>query len=100
MGCQEPVLHSTLLHCMSLLMAQSGHAGQRVPRQLLGVKQPRLWLSREAANDPKRTSTLVRRNALRIHRLGASCDRIDTRRNLIGVPSSRHVREISLGGTL
>jgi hypothetical protein len=26
MGCQEPVLHSTLLQCMSLLMAQSGHA--------------------------------------------------------------------------
>ncbi len=39
----------------SPLLALSGHAGQRVPRQLSGVKQPCLLLGRAAANDPKRT---------------------------------------------
>jgi hypothetical protein len=40
---------------MRLLVALSGHAGQRLPRQLSGVKQPRLSLGCAAANDPKQT---------------------------------------------
>ncbi len=36
----------------SPLLALSGHAGQRVPRQLSGVKQPRLSLGGAAGNDP------------------------------------------------
>jgi len=37
-------------------MAHSGHAGQRVPRQLSGVKRTRPPSAGAAANDPKRTS--------------------------------------------
>src|ERR1700733_15479491 len=41
------------------LLAQSGHAGQRVPRQLSGVKQPRVYLGCAAAKDPKGTWRLA-----------------------------------------
>jgi hypothetical protein len=46
------VFVSLLLQCMSPLMAQSRRAGQRVQRQLSGVKQPRFWLGHVAAYDP------------------------------------------------
>ena len=38
-GCQEPVLHSTLLQRTSPFLALSGHASERLSRQLPGVKR-------------------------------------------------------------
>jgi len=48
-------LFALMLQCMSPGMALNCRAGRSQPRQLLGVKQPRLWLGCAAANDPKRT---------------------------------------------
>jgi len=45
-----------LLQRMSPFMAQSGRAVLLRSSPLSGVKRPRLWLGRAAANDPKRTT--------------------------------------------
>jgi len=56
-GCQEPVLHSTLLQRTSPFLAQSGHLGPRESRLLLGVKRIPRHVCVMSANDPKRTLT-------------------------------------------
>jgi hypothetical protein len=47
---------SLMLHYMSPLLAQSGHANRRDPRQLSGVKRTQIGRTVAAAFDPKRTS--------------------------------------------
>jgi hypothetical protein len=47
------------MNARCLLLALNCRAGRSRPRQLSGVKQPRLWLDRAAANDPKWTRRVL-----------------------------------------
>ena len=49
-----------LLHCVSLLLARLGRAGQPPSRPLLGAHLPRPFILGEAVRDPSRQRSVQR----------------------------------------